>query len=140
MNDASRPNIRSSWHSEGRRSTRAGSRRQLTDQRQFENLLCGLRIALLLIFLPPLVLGVFIFLVAALFPTHHAMAGVLMPNDCWRTLLSIIVRIGLIPGLMLLIYQISRRRRSSLRSRFLAISLSVLLISVFAFLPFPTAT
>jgi hypothetical protein len=136
MNDPSRPSVRSSWHSNGRRSARAGLRQQLVGPHEFENLLSGLRIVFLLIFLPPLVLSVFIFLVAALFPTHYPMVRVLVPNDCCRTILSIIVRIGLIPGLMLVIYQISGRRHSSQRSRFLAISLSVLLISVFAFLPF----
>ena len=136
LNDASPPDIRSSWHSEGRRSAIAGSRQQLAYQHEFENLICGLRIALLLVFVPPLVLGAFVFLVAALFPAHYPTARVLAPNDCWRTFLSITVRIGLIPGLMALIYQITCRRRSSRRRRLLAISLSVLLISVFAFVPF----
>lgn len=136
LNDASPPDIRSSWHSVGGRSAIAGSRQQLAYQHEFENLICGLRIGLLLVFVPPLVLGTFIFVVAALFPAHYPTARVLVPNDCWRTFLSITVRIGLIPGLMVLIYQTTCRRRNSQRRRFLAISLSVLLISVFAFVPF----
>lgn len=130
------PDIRSSWDSEERRSSIAGSRQRLANQHEFQNLICGLRIALLLVLVPPLVLAAVIFLVAALFPTQYSTARALVPNDCWRTFLSITVRIGMIPGLMMLIYQITCRRRSSQRRRFLAISLSVLLISVFAFVPF----
>ena len=135
MNDASPHKIRSSWYTEDG-SVIAGPRHQADAQHEFENILRGLRIALLLIVLPPLMLGVFIFLVAALFPIQPPTATVLAPNDVWRAFLSITVRIGLIPGFVVLIYLITYRRCGSQSKRFLAIFLSVLLVSVFAFVPF----
>lgn len=135
MNDASLHEIRSSWYTEDG-SVIVRSRHQADAQHEFENILRGLRIALLLIFLPPLMLGAFIFLVAALFPIQSPTARLLVPNDCWRAFLSIIVRIGLIPGFVVLIYLITYRRCGSQSKRFLAIFLSVLLVSMFAFVPF----
>ena len=136
MNNASLHNVRSSWRSETRRTCVAGSQDRWDDQHEFEDVLRGLRIAFFLIFVPPLVLGSFIFLVAALFPIQSHPTNMLAPNDCWRNLLSITVRTGLIPGFVVFICRITRRRRSSQSNHFLAIFLSVLLISVFAFVPF----
>lgn len=127
--------MRNPWRSRVHGNAIARSRHQLDEQREFENVVRGLRIALLLIFVPPVVFGALIFLVAALFPTQSPTATVLVPNDCWRTFLSVTVRIGLIPGLVVLIYLITRRRRVTQSNHFLAIFLSVLLISVFAFAP-----
>lgn len=112
------------------------SRRQADAKNEFENILRGLRIALLLVFLPPLMFGAFTFLVAALFPIQSPTATVLVPNDFWRAFLSITVRIGLVPGFVVLIYLMTYRRCGSQSKRFLAIFLSVLLVSVFAFVPF----
>lgn len=135
MSNASLHNIRSSRHSEANRAAIGGSGYQRDAQREFENILHGLRIAVLLIFAPPLILGAFIFLVAALFPTQSSTATVLVPNDCRRTFLSITVRMGIIPGFVVLIYLITYRRPGSPSKRFLAICLSVLLAGVFAFVP-----
>jgi hypothetical protein len=136
VNDASLHNIRSSRHSEARRNGIAGSGDPWDGQQKFEDVLRGLRIVFILIFVPSLILGAFIFLVAALFPIQSHTPSGLAPNNCWRDFLSISVRVGLIPGLVVLIYRITRRRRNSQSNRFLAIFLSVLLISVFAFVPF----
>ena len=136
MNDASLHGIRNARRSGPHGNAIARSRPQLDDEHEFESVVRGLRIALLLIFVPPVVFGALIFLVAALFPSPSPTTTVLLPNECWRTFLSVTVRIGLIPGVVVLIYLIIRRRRSSQSNRSLAIFLSVLLISVFAFVPF----
>ena len=136
MNDSSLHHIRNLCRSGAHGNTIAGSRHQLDDQHEFESVVRGLRIALLLIFVPAVVFGALIFLVAALFPTQSPTATVLVPNDFWRNFLSVTVRIGLVPGVVVLIYRITRRRRSLQSSRSLAIFLSVLLISAFAVVPF----
>jgi hypothetical protein len=122
-------------YAEARQSGRTKAKRRVDYLREFENIINGLRIVCLLVFAVPLVLGAFILLIAALFSSTSPITAVFVPNGYWRNVLSITFRIGLIPGVVVLICRIANRRRGSGSRRFLAIFLSLLLIAVFAFAP-----
>ncbi|MBV8815806.1 MAG: hypothetical protein JO271_15050 [Verrucomicrobia bacterium] len=134
MNDSNRGALDSSY-AEARRNGRAKAQRRVDYLREFEDVIHGLRIAFLLVFILPLVIGAFVLLIAALFPTSSPIAALFAPGSYWRSILSVTFRIALIPGVVVLIHRITRRRRSPRSRRFLAIFLSVLLIALFAFAP-----
>jgi hypothetical protein len=134
LNDSNSDALDSSY-AEARRSGRPKAQRRVDYLREFEDIIHGLRIAFLLVFALPLLLGAFILLVVTLFPTSSSTATLFAPYSDWRSILSITFRIALIPGVILLICRITSRRRGSPSRRFLAIFLSVLLIAIFAFAP-----
>jgi hypothetical protein len=134
MNDSNRGALDRSY-AHARRNGRAQTQRRVDYLREFEDVIQGLRIALLLVFILPLVVGAFVLLIAALFPTSSSMTALFAPGSCWRSILSVTFRIALIPGVILLIHRITRRRRGPRSQRFLAIFISVLLIAIFAFAP-----
>jgi hypothetical protein len=60
----------------------------------------------------------------------------LVPNSDWRTLLSLSVRIGLVPGAAVVIYRILGPRTGSRNKYCLAIFIAVMMVTVFGFVPF----
>ena len=95
---------------------------------------------LLLIFGPPLVLGAFLLLIAVLFPIQGSGGTMLVLSSDWRTLLSLSVRIGLIPGAAVVIYRILGPRTRLDNKYSLAIFIAVMMVTVFGFAPLAGAT
>lgn len=111
--------------------------RNLSDRRrEFDSMVHGLRVVFFVLFALPLVIGAFILMAAVLNPGQGSVATVLVPNSYWKSLLSITARISLIPGFALLTHRaLSSLRDRSREKRLAVILLSLVLLTVFAFMP-----
>jgi hypothetical protein len=115
------------------------NRKERGSNSEFELIIRGLRAAILIIFVPPILIGAFVVLLSALNPSQGSESWRFVANTLWKNLLSFCVRLALIPGLALFIYRILLLHRRSTKSGLLAIFLSILLIAEFGFGPSPSS-